>query len=360
MLIAQNSKWSSSFSDQLAHPITTTSDTFAVSLRDDTAAHGSIVQTTGTQAHPCRAQCARCRRQGERCTYANPTSTSCRSCDVLPERMRITVDQDAIDTLRLYEMIPTSQVPPSTPPCALEDLNTATARGGTAMWRTLNTAELLEGILGHLPIYEMCRLQRTSKHFLAILSRSARMRELNTMDPYILVSLRSHGLPFMPRGKIEARLSLQASAPITIRLRDSALGRGLEGLVNLDLPVTYRCRSHFDTICMDTATLDEATSSGWVTLYPDLPCPISWSLSVYRKVRIAGILAEPETVLHGPDELGTIRLKPHLAVTGVQGTKSKLLRRPLCVSAARFELPLVAKDLVWIANDDWTTRSISA
>ena len=145
---------------------------------------------------------------------------------------------------------------------------------------------------------------------------------------------------------IRDRLLLQASAPVTIRLRDSALGKGLEGLVNLDLPVTYRCKSHVETICMETATLDEATSTGWVTLYPDLPCPISWSLSIDRKVRLAEILTEPETVLHGSDELGSIRMKPHLAVTGVQGTKSKLLRRPLCVNAARFELPLVAKDMV--------------
>ncbi|KAI7153651.1 hypothetical protein KC349_g8225 [Hortaea werneckii] len=274
--------------------------------------------------------------------------------------MRITLEQDAIDTLRLYEMVPRSQLPrhPSRP--ALEKLTKATARGGTAMWRTLNTAELLEGILGQLPIYAMFRLQRTSKHFLAIIRRSARMRELRTMDPYILVSLRFHDLPFTSKGKIEARLSLQASTPVTIRLRDSALGRGLEGLVDLDVPVTYRCKPHVDTICMETATLDEASSSGWVTLYPDLPCPISWSLSIDRKVRIAEILTEPETVLHGSDELGSIRLKPHLAVTGVQGTKSKLLRRPLCVSAARFELPLVAKDMVWIANNDWTTRDISA
>ncbi|KAI6898636.1 hypothetical protein KC318_g7490 [Hortaea werneckii] len=273
--------------------------------------------------------------------------------------MRITLEQDAIDTLRLYEMVPRSQLRPPSPSNALEDVSTATARGSTAMWRTLNTAELLEEILGHLPIYEMFRLQRTSKQFLAILRNSARMKEL-TMDPYILVSLRVDDLPFASKGKMEARLSLQASTPITIRLRDSALGRGLEGLVDLDVPVTYRCKPHVDTICMETATLDEATSSGWVTLYPDLPCPISWSLSIDRKVRIAEILAEPVTVLHGPDELGSIRLKPHLAVTGVQGTKSKLLRRRFCVSAARFELPLVAKDMVWIANNDWMTRNIPA
>lgn len=265
-----------------------------------------------------------------------------------------------MDTLRLYEMIPRSQLPPASSSNALEDVSTATARGSTAMWRTLNTAELLEEILGHLPIYEMFRLQRTSKQFLAILRNSARMKELRTMDPYILVSLRLHDLPFTSKGKIEARLSLQASTPVTIRLRDSAPGRGLEGLVNLDLPVTYRCKSHVDTICMETATLDEATSSGWVTLYPDLPCPISWSLSIDRKVRIAEILTEPETVLHGSEELGSIRLKPNLTVTGVQGTKGKLLRRPLCVNAARFELPLVAKDIVWIANNDWMTRNISA
>ncbi|RMY93347.1 hypothetical protein D0864_05720 [Hortaea werneckii] len=290
--------------------------------------------------------------------YVDATSTSCRSCDVLPETMRITLEQDAIDTLRLYEMVPRSQLPRRTSHRSLEKLTKATARGGTAMWRTLNTAELLEGILGQLPIYAMFTLQRTSKHFLAVIRRSARMRELRTVDPYILVSLRFHDLPFTPKRKIEARLLLQASAPVTIRLRDSALGKGLEGLVNLDLPVTYRCKSHVETICMETATLDEATSTGWVTLYPDLPCPISWSLSIDRKVRLAEILTEPETVLHGSDELGSIRMKPHLAVTGVQGTKSKLLRRPLCVNAARFELPLVAKDMVWIANNDWMTRDI--
>ncbi|KAI7278016.1 hypothetical protein KC345_g6226 [Hortaea werneckii] len=274
--------------------------------------------------------------------------------------MRITLEQDAIDTLRLYEMVPRSQLPPPSSSNSIEDVSMATARGGTAMWRTLNTAELLEAILGHLPIYELFRLQRTSKHFLAVIRRSARMRELRTMDPYILVSLRFRDLPLTPKGKIEARLLLQASAPVTIRLRNSALGKGLEGLVDLDLPVTYRCKSHVNTICMETATLDEATSTGWVTLYPDLPCPISWSLSIDRKVRLADILTEPETVLHGSDELGSIRLKPHLAVTGVQGTKSKLLRRPPCVSAARFELPLVARGMVWIANNDWTTRNISA
>ncbi|KAI7181712.1 hypothetical protein D0869_08082 [Hortaea werneckii] len=274
--------------------------------------------------------------------------------------MRISLKRDAMDTLRLYEMIPRSQLPPPSPSNALEDVSTAAAQDSTAMWRTLNTVELLEEILGHLPIYEMFRLQRTSKQFLAVLRNSARMKELRTMNNYILVSLKVHDLPFTSQGKLEARLSLQASTPVTIRLRDSALGRGLEGLLDFDVSVRYHCQPHVDTICMETATLDEATSSGWVTLYPDLPCPISWSLSIERKVRIAEILTEPHTVLHEPEELGSIRLKPHLAVTGVQGTKSKLLRRPLCVSAARFELPLVAKDMVWIANNDWTTRDISA
>ncbi|KAI7305667.1 hypothetical protein KC315_g14560 [Hortaea werneckii] len=274
--------------------------------------------------------------------------------------MRISLHRDAVDTLRLYEMVPRSQLPPPPSSNALEDVSTATAQDSTAMWRTLNTVELLEEILGHLPIYEMFRLQRTSKQFLAVLRNSARMRELRTMNPYILVSLKVHDLPFTSNGKLEARLSLQASTPITIRLRDSALGRGLEGLVDFDVPVRYHCLPYVETICMETATLDEAASSGWVTLYPDLPCQISWSLSIERKVRIAEMLTKPHTVLHEPEELGSIRLKPHLAVTGVQGTKSKLLRRPLRVNAARFELPLVAKDMVWIANNDWTTRNISA